>query len=287
MVWSRTPATAGRSPHSRLLVAPRPAQPWRLRLVDLLATHWDAVPSLSALLGLADSGRSLLARLDAPAVNHMFVIGDQGTGKSSLLRTIVLSLALTNSQRHLQMALFDPCNGLASLSGLPHLLTPAVTDPDSAVEVLDYLVESCGRRTAAPRILVVLDDMEQWGDEIVLWVSELARYGPRAGVQLVGSLSRPAGLLWQEVDWSQSLGLIGRLARRDDQQAAGVEHVDLGQLGTGEWVAVTQREEAPFRAAHVSDELADELVAGLWDRPGRQLLARWMGTSDGIPRTGR
>ena len=56
----------------------------------------NGIPPKTATLGLADDGAPLLIRLPSPDVAHILVAGTTGSGKTVLLRALVLSLAMTN-----------------------------------------------------------------------------------------------------------------------------------------------------------------------------------------------
>ncbi|MGD2144580.1 MAG: DNA translocase FtsK, partial [Anaerolineae bacterium] len=82
-------------------------QPVRLLpLYDQLDT--DEIPPTTAILGLAGDGAPLLIRLPSPDVAHVLVAGTTGSGKTVLLRSIVLSLAMTNRPSEMTMLLVDP-----------------------------------------------------------------------------------------------------------------------------------------------------------------------------------
>src|SRR5437667_4958796 len=84
------------------LEVPRPdAEP-----VYLLAMlrNLGQLPSLTACLGLAEDGRPLLIRLPSPDVAHLLVAGTTGSGKTELMRALILSLVLANRQSRLQLA---------------------------------------------------------------------------------------------------------------------------------------------------------------------------------------
>jgi len=66
-------------------------------LSDLLRTV-AAIPPVTACLGLTDDGRPLLLRLPSPDVAHVLIAGATGSGKTELMRSLVLSLALRNRQ---------------------------------------------------------------------------------------------------------------------------------------------------------------------------------------------
>ncbi|MFN3763010.1 MAG: DNA translocase FtsK, partial [Anaerolineae bacterium] len=57
------------------------------------------VPPVTAVLGIADDGVPLLIRLPSPDVAHILVAGTTGSGKTALLRAIILSLAYFNGPK--------------------------------------------------------------------------------------------------------------------------------------------------------------------------------------------
>ena len=144
--------------------------PHPVRLVPLLRGMRN-VPPVTAVLGIAEDGVPLLIRLPSPDVAHILVAGTTGSGKTALLRAMVLSLAYFNDagskkqddaggrrqdaggrrQRAgdglnpasciLRLVLIDPKgSAFRDLEGLPHLARPVISDPSEAVEALGSLV---------------------------------------------------------------------------------------------------------------------------------------------------
>ena len=102
------------------------AQPSSVSFLSLFHSL-PKVPPLTAVLGVDAEGVPLLLRLPTPDVAHVLVAGATGSGKTVILRALILSLALHNPQRHLQIALIDPKGrGFAPLADLPHLVRPIV-----------------------------------------------------------------------------------------------------------------------------------------------------------------
>ncbi|TVT29971.1 type VII secretion protein EccCa [Amycolatopsis rhizosphaerae] len=98
----------------------------RHRERGLTANSTELAGSLRPILGIVD--RPFEQRRDpltldlAGAAGHLVVIGGPRTGKSTLLRTLMLSLALTHTPREVQFYCLDFGGGtLASLDGLPHV----------------------------------------------------------------------------------------------------------------------------------------------------------------------
>jgi len=136
--------------------------PHPVRLIPLLRGMRN-VPPVTAVLGIAEDGVPLLIRLPSPDVAHILVAGTTGSGKTALLRAMVLSLAYFNGAGRtehvamcpatcdpaplrpatcdLRLVLIDPKgSAFRDLEGLPHLARPVIRDPAEAVEALGSLV---------------------------------------------------------------------------------------------------------------------------------------------------
>ncbi|MBI4771166.1 MAG: DUF87 domain-containing protein, partial [Chloroflexi bacterium] len=114
---------------------PRPdAEP--VRLLPFLRSL-PFIPPLTACLGMADDGRPLLLRLPSPDVAHVLVAGTTGSGKTELIRSMILSLALRNRQSRLQVVLIDPKRrGFEPLASLPHVLHGGVLSRANEVQAM-------------------------------------------------------------------------------------------------------------------------------------------------------
>jgi len=240
---------------------PRPdASP--IHLLPLLDSL-PAIPPLTAYLGLSQDGRPLLVRLPSPDVAHVFVAGTTGSGKTELMRTMALSLALTNRQAALQLALIDPKGrGLSPLAGLPHLLAPVAADLNSARALLERLVQAMERRDAAgvtfPRVVIFVDELVdllmQGGREIQDSLTRLAQRGREAGMHLVAGAQKPsASAVGSLLKANFPVRLVAKVASADDARvAAGVAGSGAEKLtGRGDFVAVSSGQVTRFQAAYV------------------------------------
>ena len=89
----------------------------------------------------------LLLRLPSPEVCHALVAGTTGSGKTALVRSMAVSLALHNRQGEVQLVVIDPKGrGYGALEGLPHMLQPVVREVGEAAGVLAGLVEQMVQR---------------------------------------------------------------------------------------------------------------------------------------------
>lgn len=101
--------------------------------------------NLRVPLGRDVSGKAICG--DIAAMPHCLVAGATGSGKSVFMNGLLLSLLYQNSPADLKLIMFDPKRvELSMFDGIPHLLTPVVTDPEKAAIALRWVVAEMNRR---------------------------------------------------------------------------------------------------------------------------------------------
>ena len=238
---------------------PRPnAEP--VRLLPLMRSL-PSIPPLTACLGLTDDGRPLLIRLPSPDVAHVLIAGATGSGKTELMRTIMVSLALVNRQSRLQMAVIDPKNrGLAALAGMPHLLVPPIADETAAGALLQRLVGEMERRDrhgiSSPHIVLVIDELldvlSAGGRTVETALTRIAQRGREAGMHLIAGAQKPAtSALGPMLKANFPVRLVGRVGSVEDARVAtGVAGSGAEKLlGRGDFIAVAAGQVIRFQAA--------------------------------------
>lgn len=84
---------------------------------------------------------------DLSGMPHLLIAGATGSGKSVGMNTFLLSLLYQNSPQDLKFIMVDPKRvELTPYNGIPHLLTPVITDPDKAHSALKWAVAEMNRR---------------------------------------------------------------------------------------------------------------------------------------------
>ena len=169
--------------------------PHPVRLMPLLRGMRN-VPPVTAVLGIAEDGVPLLIRLPSPDVAHILVAGTTGSGKTALLRAMVLSLAYFNRPQTIDhrpqtidhrpqtidhrpqtvvggpssvvFVLIDPKgSAFRDLEGLPHLARPVISHPSEAVEALGSLVRLMEMRSREYRV---------WSSDAVICQGEVEAF---------------------------------------------------------------------------------------------------------------
>jgi len=118
-----------------------------VRLTEILSSDAfkNSSSSLSLALGKDISGNPVVA--DLAKMPHLLVAGTTGSGKSVGLNAMLLSLLFKSDPDEVRMILIDPkMLELSVYDGIPHLLTPVITDMSNASNGLRWCVAEMDRR---------------------------------------------------------------------------------------------------------------------------------------------
>ncbi|HUV19854.1 MAG TPA: FtsK/SpoIIIE domain-containing protein, partial [Ilumatobacteraceae bacterium] len=197
-------------------------------------------PAPVACLGVsADGVVDIDLARDGP---HGLIAGTTGSGKSELLRTLVVSLAARSSPDHVTMILVDYKGGSTfdACARLPHtvgvvtdlddgLAARMLVSLDAEVRRRERLLRAAGsddlaayRRAAAeplPRLVVVIDEFASLARELPDFLGALvsiAQRGRSLGVHLVLATQRPAGVVTDDIRANTNLRIALRLQDRAD-----------------------------------------------------------------------
>jgi len=105
----------------------------------------DMASPLTLALGKDIGGQSVVA--DLARMPHLLIAGTTGSGKSVAINAMVLSLLYKTQPEHVRLIMIDPkMLELSVYEGIPHLLTPVVTDMKDAANALRWCVAEMDRR---------------------------------------------------------------------------------------------------------------------------------------------
>ena len=240
-------------------------EPAPIRLLPLCRTL-DKVPPFSAVLGVEESGKSLLLRITAPDVVHVLIAGTTGSGKTALARTLLASLALHNAPADLQFVLVDPKGrGFASLQHLPHVREALAGDTTAVLKQLAAIVAEMERRdrsvVSRPVLVVAVDELadllQTGGKEAEALLTRLAQRGREAGIHLVACTQKPsASLIGSAMKANFPVRLVGAVASRDEARyASGIADSGAEKLeGRGDFLLVARGDAIRFQAAWVGEK---------------------------------
>jgi S-DNA-T family DNA segregation ATPase FtsK/SpoIIIE len=250
-------------------------------------------------LGLEQDGTPLLLRLPAPNVAHVLVVGTTGSGKTALVRSLLVSLAMYNRQSQIQLILIDPKGrGFGPLRRLPHTLGSVASTPAEALDRLRWLVEEMERRDRAgdnrPALVVGIDELADLlmtgGAPVEALLTRLSQRGREAGIHLVACTQKPtAEVLGGAMKANFPVRLVGAVASRDEARyASGITDSGAEKLeGKGDFLLIAKGESVRFQAAWLGPEDLDRVCLVL--REGSRGTATLVRQPVAIPgcRTGR
>ena len=119
----------------------------KVYLRELLAVkdYNESVAKLPLCLGKNIGGESII--VDLARMPHLLIAGTTGSGKSVAINTMILSLVYRLRPDQCRLIMVDPkMLELSVYDGIPHLLTPVVTDPKKAVVALKWAVREMEER---------------------------------------------------------------------------------------------------------------------------------------------
>ncbi|WP_434437987.1 DNA translocase FtsK [Limosilactobacillus fermentum] len=256
------------------------------------ATPNDGRP-LAVPLGRTVSGDVMVA--DLTKMPHLLIAGATGSGKSVAINVILTSILFKAKPSQVKMLLIDPKKvELSVYNGIPHLLSPVVSDPKKAARALAKVVAEMERRYELfaafgirnlagynqrvtkeeddehhplPLILVVVDELA----DLMMTVSHdvedaivrIAQMGRAAGIHMIIATQRPSvdvitGLIKANVPSRIAFAVSSGVDSRTILDANGAERL----LGRGDMLFQPIDKNKPIRVqgAFISDQDVEAVV---------------------------
>lgn len=220
---------------------------------------------------------------DLPRMPHLLIAGSTGSGKTVCMNTIILSLLYQNTAADLRMIMVDPKRvELTFYNGIPHLLTPVITNSAKTVNALKWTIGEMDRRfevlsqagnrdistynashpsTRFPYIVFIIDEladlMATAAGDVESGIIRLAQMARAVGIHLIVATQRPSvdvitGLMKANIPARIAFSVASLMDSRTILDCPGAEKL----LGRGDMLFQTAELSKPVRiqGAFVSEE---------------------------------
>lgn len=261
-----------------------------MREVMETPTFMDAESKLSIAFGRDISGQTIVGNL--AKMPHLLVAGATGSGKSVCINGIITSILFKAKPDEVKFMMVDPkMVELNVYNGIPHLLTPVVTDPRRASLALKKIVVEMEKRyelfsksgarniegynhmmadhpdAILPYIVVIVDELADLmmvaASDVEDAIARLAQMARAAGIHLIIATQRPSvdvitGVIKANIPSRIAFGVSSQVDSRTILDMAGAEKL----LGRGDMLYMPMGASKPIRVqgAFMSDQEVETIV---------------------------
>lgn len=250
--------------------------------------------NLMIALGKDVAGASWL--YDLTRMPHLLVAGATNSGKSVCLNAIIVSLLYQNNPEDLRFIMVDPKRvELPTYNGIPHLLTPVITDVNKTINALKWCLNEMDRRydilnkagkrnvqsyntsskERLPYIVFIIDELADFmmtsGKEMEAGIIRLAQMSRAIGIHLILATQRPSvdvitGLIKANIPSRIAFSVASLVDSKTILDSSGAEKL----LGQGDMLFTTAELGKPKRiqGAYLSDEEINDVVNYIKERSG-------------------
>ena len=260
-------------------------------------TKGGANHPLEVALGKDISGMPITAKLNK--MPHLLVAGATGSGKSVCINGIIISILLNARPDEVRLMMIDPkMVELNIYNGIPHLLTPVVTNPQKAAQALQKIVSEMERRydlfshsntrniegyndyiermndeldektPKLPYIVVIVDELADLmmvaSKEVESSITRIAQMARAAGIHLIIATQRPSvdvitGIIKANIPSRIAFSVSSSTDSRTIIDSNGADKL----LGKGDMLFLPYGQSKPTRiqGAFLSDKEVDDVVS--------------------------
>ncbi len=252
---------------------------------------------LGFALGRDIAGSPIVA--DLARMPHLLVAGQTGSGKSVMINDILTSMLYRSSPSELKLILVDPKQvELTPYNGIPHLLTPVITEPEKCISALKWAVAEMERRLRTmseigkrdivgynavkkeegmPYVVIVIDEladlMMMAARDVEALIVRIAQKARAAGIHLILATQRPSvdvitGLIKANVPARIAFTVASQVDSRTIIDQMGAEKL----LGRGDMLLYTSDMAKPKRvqAAFIDDDETARVTAFIQEQQAPQ-----------------
>ena len=252
----------------------------------------DAPSIIEFVVGKDISGNNIVADLkDMP---HPLIAGATGSGKSVCINSIITSFLYKARPSELKLIMIDPkVVELGNYNGIPHMMTPVVTDPRKAARALAIAVEEMDKRYEAfathnvkdlesynelmradqryadckPQIVIIIDELADLmmaaPSEVENSICRLAQKARAAGMHLIVATQRPSvdvvtGLIKANIPSRIAFSVASQFDSRTILDMAGAEKL----LGKGDMLFSPVGSTKPYRVQgpFISEKETEKII---------------------------
>ncbi|WHA08888.1 DNA translocase FtsK [Enterococcus montenegrensis] len=283
-------------------------------VIEAQPDHPDKL--LEVPLGRDISGRVQTA--DLTKMPHLLIAGSTGSGKSVAINGIITSILMRAKPHEVKLMMIDPkMVELNVYNGIPHLLTPVVTNPRKAAQALQKVVKEMEERyekfAAAgvrnitgynemilarnlshgennpilPFIVVIVDELADLmmvaSNEVEDAIIRLAQMARAAGIHMILATQRPSvdvitGIIKANVPSRMAFAVSSGTDSRTILDSNGAEKL----LGRGDMLFLPMGENKPIRVqgAFISDHEVERVVEFITEQQGADYEEKMMVTEE-------